>query len=297
MKLVDDVPANHWRWLRRWNPDAQQALDWTCRQFPPEVQGRGVSRAYYEFLWVLEHVLRLLPVAADGCRVFDAGCGAGVVSLALRRLGARVTVFDTFAEYGDTDENQMGTAGDIVSRFAANGIDAHEGSLVSSPLPVPEGTCDVVLFLAVIEHLHESPCRVLASLARLLKPGGLLVVTTPNHAWIRTRLRLLSGRTVHDPLPDWWRTPFSGHVREYTMPELTQMLEWTGLRVRVARTSNWWHVSSRVEEGRPGVPERWSTRFTLDSPSRLAVAGSLLLTSAFPSLRYTMLAVGQKADE
>jgi predicted RNA methylase len=53
--------------------------------------------------------------------MLDAGCGAGVVSLAAAHLGARVTAVDRFTEYGDESDNQMGRADDIVARFKRSG--------------------------------------------------------------------------------------------------------------------------------------------------------------------------------
>jgi hypothetical protein len=132
---------------------------------------------------------------------------------------------------------------------------------------------------------------------RALKPGGLVAITTPNHAWIRTRLRLCVGRSANHPLEDWWVTPFFGHVREYTLAELKSMLEWAGFDVQRATIGNWWHASSRVRQPGSGEPDRWTTRFTLHSPERWMTALSLLVTALIPSMRYTLLAIGRKPED
>jgi 2-polyprenyl-3-methyl-5-hydroxy-6-metoxy-1,4-benzoquinol methylase len=289
-----DAPKNHWPWLRRWDARAQQAVDWACAQFPAGLRQRGLARSYYEFLWIADELLRLLPHPLTGSRILDAGCGAGVIPLALSRLGALVTAVDRFDEYGDGLDNQMGTAAEIVARLARNGICVERRDLIQDGLPGEPGAYDAITCFAVIEHLAESPRRILEAMYRLLKPGGCVVLTTPNHGWLRTRLRLLAGRSAHDPLADWWSPAFYGHVREYTLDELRQMLAWSGFEVQRAVASNWVHASSRLRRRGPAEPEAWTTRFTLDSPQRWLVAGSLLVSAFAPSLRYSLLAVGRK---
>jgi 2-polyprenyl-3-methyl-5-hydroxy-6-metoxy-1,4-benzoquinol methylase len=285
---------NHWRWLRRWDARAQQAVDWACTQFPAPVRERGLARSYYEYLWTAGELLRLLPAPLREVRVLDAGCGAGVIPLALARLGAQVTAVDRFQEYQDSLDNQMGTAAEIVPRLARNGIRVERRDLIQDGLPGESEAYDAITCFAVIEHLAESPRRLLQAMYRLVKPGGCVVLTTPNHGWLRTRLRLLAGRSAHDALADWWGPAFYGHVREYTMDELRRMLAWSGFEVERAVASNWVHASSRVPRRNAAEPEAWTTRFTLDSPQRWLVAGSLLVSAFVPSLRYSLLAVGRK---
>lgn len=288
-----DVPRNRFRWLNRPHPGVEAVVDWACAQFPPEVQQRGIARGYYEFLRVLDQLARTIPAGFAGLRVADVGCGAGVYALALAKLGAQVTAIDRFVEYEDTFDNQMGRLGDIVPRLERNGVKVIRRDIIADGLPSDAEGYDVLLFLAVIEHLHESPRNLLASMYANLRPGGRLVVTTPNHAWLRTRLRLLFGRSANHPLAEWWQTPFFGHVREFTIDELTQMLRWSGFDIVRATISSWVHVASR-RRGRNGEPDSWSTGFTLDSLERLVVAGSFLLTAFFERPRYSMLVIGRK---
>jgi 2-polyprenyl-3-methyl-5-hydroxy-6-metoxy-1,4-benzoquinol methylase len=295
MTAPDDLPRNHFRRLGRWRPDVEAAVDWACAQFPPDVQRRGLARAYYEFLRTVDEVVRACPQGMAGLRLADVGCGAGLLSLAFKKLGADVTAMDRFAEYEDVYDNQMGSLQDIVPMMRRNGIAVSRRDIVAEGLPDDVEKYDVILFLAVIEHLHESPQAVLSAFYRMLRPGGIVVITTPNHAWIRTRLRLLFGRSANHPLDEWWKTPFYGHVREFTLPELVQMLEWASFNVVRANISSWVHVASRRRGGN-GKPDSWSTTFTLDSLERLVVAGSFLLTAFFERLRYSMLVIGRKPE-
>ena len=72
---------------------------------------------------------------------------------------------------------------------------------------------DAVLALDVIEHIAEDEAA-LAEMSRALRPGGVLVLTVPQHPWLWT------------PIDDW-----SGHHRRYTRRELVTKVERAGLRV------------------------------------------------------------------
>jgi 2-polyprenyl-3-methyl-5-hydroxy-6-metoxy-1,4-benzoquinol methylase len=284
---------NHWHWIRRWDLRAQESIDWACAQFSREVRQRGLARGYYEYLWNTDEILRTIPAGLSGLKIMDVGCGAGVLSLAMSHLGADVTAVDRFSEYTDESDNQMGSEGEIVPRLERAGIVVKQCDVAQTGLPGAPGSFDVVTCFAMIEHLHESPASFLAEMHRMLKVGGYLVITTPNHAWLRNRLRLLLGKSIHFPLQVWWKTPFYGHVREYTSPELLTMIRWAGFEIRHNATSNWVHLASRMKSS-PETGERWTTRFTLDSPDRWLVALSLLASSMFESMSYSMLAIGQK---
>ncbi|HET6846973.1 MAG TPA: methyltransferase domain-containing protein [Anaerolineales bacterium] len=66
------------------------------------------------------------------------------------------------------------------------------GDIASLPAAIKEQRYDVVTVMAVLEHL-EQPLRAIQEAAAVLKPGGLLVATTPQPFWdlLATRLRLL----------------------------------------------------------------------------------------------------------
>jgi 2-polyprenyl-3-methyl-5-hydroxy-6-metoxy-1,4-benzoquinol methylase len=61
---------------------------------------------------------------------------------------------------------------------------------LNNALPSPDGSFDVIVSSEVIEHL-ENPRAMYRDLFRLLKPGGLLIVTTPNQESIRSLAALL----------------------------------------------------------------------------------------------------------
>jgi len=94
----------------------------------------------------------------------------------------------------------------------------------------------------VIEHVVDTD-HVLGEIARVLRPGGVLVITTPNLASLENRVRLLLGR-----YPMWMDIQIvgTGHVRYYTPRMLRAHLQQHGFRVER-------HVGNWV----PILPQRW----------------------------------------
>jgi 2-polyprenyl-3-methyl-5-hydroxy-6-metoxy-1,4-benzoquinol methylase len=100
---------------------------------------------------------------------------------------------------------------------------------------------DVVLFMSVIEHLSSSPKNILRILYDCLVPGGLLILDTPNLAYLPNRRKLNRGESPYVPIAEQFKTeiPFEGHVREYTAKELHWMLTETGFMIQETRFFNY----------------------------------------------------------
>lgn len=77
---------------------------------------------------------------------------------------------------------------------------------------------DAIVFAEVLEHLHTSPALVLRYLSSLLKPGGLLIVQTPNGVALPRRIKMFLGRNPYELIREDATNP--GHFREYTANEL-----------------------------------------------------------------------------
>jgi 2-polyprenyl-3-methyl-5-hydroxy-6-metoxy-1,4-benzoquinol methylase len=183
------------------------------------VLGRIKAGKSYEV--VIDSILQRLERCGLPMTVLDIGTSEGTVPLALSSYGVTCFACD------------HPTRGVPVHVLRSSGIRYAECSLVDGEIPYRDGVFDVVVFKDVIEHLPFSPRRVLESIHRTLKPGGHVVIWTPNIARVSMRLKLLAGRSVHPPLDYWFNTdgPFFGHHREYTLSEVRTMLEWTSFSV------------------------------------------------------------------
>ncbi|MEQ9505896.1 MAG: bifunctional 2-polyprenyl-6-hydroxyphenol methylase/3-demethylubiquinol 3-O-methyltransferase UbiG [Hyphomonas sp.] len=105
-----------------------------------------------------------------GLRLLDIGCGGGLVSEPMARLGAAVTGVDA-------SEANIKTALIHASQQELN-IDYRAGT-AEGLLAAGEARFDIVLNLEVVEHV-ANPARFLADTAQLVKPGGLMIVATLN---------------------------------------------------------------------------------------------------------------------
>lgn len=110
----------------------------------------------------------LLTDPLAGRLVLDAGCGSGVVSALLAGKGARVVSLDI--SHNLLVETRRKTGGDGLA----------QGSLQT--LAFAADTFDYVVSTEVIEHT-PSPARSVSELLRVLKPGGILVLTVPHRLW------------------------------------------------------------------------------------------------------------------
>lgn len=162
----------------------------------------GIAEENYWFRRHEAAYLKLLPYCQDAV-VLEAGCGEG--------YGADVLAERAKAVIGlDYDEL---TTKHVAKKYPR--VSMLRGNLVT--LPVGEECIDIVANLQVIEHLWEQE-RFLTECARVLKPGGRLLITTPN------RITFSPGRDT--PL-----NPF--HTRELSAAELTELLVEAGFQVEL----------------------------------------------------------------
>jgi 2-polyprenyl-3-methyl-5-hydroxy-6-metoxy-1,4-benzoquinol methylase len=176
----------------------------------------------YAFLRAL--LERMAPPPAD---VVELGAAPGDQSLGLAAAGYRVTAVDLGIASDDWSERPQGT---MEAALAEAGVELVVWDLEQTPYPLADGSFDVVVLTEVLEHLREYPAQSLAEARRLLRPGGLLVLTTPNAAYVRNRVRLALGGSVYTPIGDWlYGLPHARHAREYTRPELELLVRHVGL--------------------------------------------------------------------
>lgn len=162
----------------------------------------------------IEHqLLGALLGDVAGRAVLDAGCGDGTFARELARRGAFVTGVDADADMiAEAQVQAAGLVGSGAARFQVGRIEA---------LPFPDASFDAVVAVTVL-CLVPDPARAMAEMARVLKPGGILVVGELGRfsvwaAW--RRLRGLFGAET------WRRSHF------FTSGELRALAAGAGLRV------------------------------------------------------------------
>ncbi|WP_454885080.1 bifunctional 2-polyprenyl-6-hydroxyphenol methylase/3-demethylubiquinol 3-O-methyltransferase UbiG [Sphingomonas oryzagri] len=149
-----------------------------------------------------------------GKRALDVGCGAGLLTEPLARMGAAATGLDA------APENIA--AATVHAEGQGLAIDYRHGSVET--LGADE-TFDLVCSMEVVEHVTD-PAAFVAGLARALAPGGLMLLSTPNRTAL-SRLALITVGEGTGQIPkgthDWQKFLTPG--------ELEALLQQAGLRV------------------------------------------------------------------
>jgi SAM-dependent methyltransferase len=175
--------------------------------------------------------LALLAGLTPG-RVLDAPCGDGALARELSSRGWRVLA-------ADIAPTRPGAGGSLTSLR----LDLEQ------PLPFADGVFDAVVSLEGIEHLL-SPARCLAEFCRVLRPGGRLVLTTPNVNNLQSRWHYLIGGRFSGFRPVVRRavTAMDGapvaHVTPPYLPTIVYVLSRhgvvvEGVDVTMVRTRQW----------------------------------------------------------
>jgi 2-polyprenyl-6-hydroxyphenyl methylase / 3-demethylubiquinone-9 3-methyltransferase len=161
-----------------WNPDGSQAV---LHKLNP-VRLKYI-RDRIDQHWQCDECGRT-PLA--GKRALDVGCGAGLLTEPLTRLGARATGVDAAPEL-------IAAAREHAAAMGLD-IDYRERTVEET-----EGQFDLVTAMEVVEHVAD-PGAFLKALAKRLAPGGLLILSTPNATgWSRLMMIVIGEGTGRIP--------------------------------------------------------------------------------------------------
>jgi 2-polyprenyl-3-methyl-5-hydroxy-6-metoxy-1,4-benzoquinol methylase len=173
---------------------------------PPTAQ-LGLFRLPRRREFLLEHV------GATPKDVLDVGCAGGYIAVLLGQAGHRVVGLEL---------NQR-----MADEARSLGVEVIECD-VEGPLPLSDSCVDIVHACEVIEHLFDTE-GFLRELHRLLRPRGILILSTPNLNSLVNRARVLVGR----PLPMWGAFPddrHGSHIRVFNKAKILELLRRTGFQ-------------------------------------------------------------------
>jgi SAM-dependent methyltransferase len=246
--------------------------------------GYDVRNEFYLNVLAQHHVLE------PGKSLLDLGAGLCVFGPLCKALGLSVSLMDDYGG-GDwiTGKLTKAAVDDVLALFRGPlGIQVLQQDIMQLPLPFRDESLDVVTAFHIFEHFHNSPKPLLEEIGRVLKPGGVLFVATPNSVNLRKRASVLLGRSNLPDLDEYLfqgHPVFRGHVREPTLSELKSLVEFAGLAIEGVYGRN--VLAGGSTALRKFVPQRLLARGVG------AVDG---LLRCFPTLCSDIHVVGRKAN-
>ncbi|HXD45541.1 MAG TPA: bifunctional 2-polyprenyl-6-hydroxyphenol methylase/3-demethylubiquinol 3-O-methyltransferase UbiG [Pseudolabrys sp.] len=173
-----------------------------------------------------------------GLRMLDIGCGGGLLSEPLARLGAEMTGIDPAAENIEIAR----------AHAAETGVTADYRATTAEALAEAGERFDLVLAMEVVEHVVDVPAFV-ATCAAMVKPGGLLMMATLNRTLKSFALAIVGAEYILRWLPRG-----THQWDKFVKPEeLETAIEGNGLRVIAERgviynpLADRWQLSSDMD--------------------------------------------------
>ncbi len=210
---------------------ARELLAWA-----PNQDARGYL---IQHLSRLEDTLSLLPEGSPGQRILEMGCYMQLTPL-LKDIKGYGEVRGCY--YGPAGHTRQQTASATDGRTFSCTVDTFDAE--RDRYPYPDEYFDAVLCTELFEHLGYDPMHCLVEINRILKPGGCVLLSTPNVCSTRAIAAILTG---YHPgfFPAFIRANPDGevdprHHREYAPREIQQAFTDAGFAVESLRTGAYW---------------------------------------------------------
>jgi SAM-dependent methyltransferase len=204
--------------------DPAATREWLSSAWPQDARPQEMANYVGADLARFLMSAQLVP---DPGRTLEIGANPYFITrlLAARHPDAELTLTNYFGgPEPEIEQAVVDAAGSEVARFRSDLVD-----IEAAPLPYPDESFDTALLCEVIEHLVLDPVHALQELARVLLPGGRLLLTTPNVARATNLHRLAQRQGIYDP---YSRYGIHGrHNREYVAEELFELVSANGFSV------------------------------------------------------------------
>ncbi len=179
------------------------------------------------------------PQPLQGLRLLDIGCGGGLLSEAMARLGADVHGVDVV-------ESNIRVAR---LHAAQQGLQIDYETTTAEALAERGARYDVVLNMEVVEHVADLPA-FMAAVNRLVTPGGHTVVATINRNPVSWVVAILGAEYIFRLLPrgthQWRRFPTPAEIDALLQRDGIQVIRRTGVKVNPLTRRMWLSPSLSV---------------------------------------------------
>lgn len=220
--------------------DREEALDYALSFYTEDANATGYLRKHGSRLL---RTIELVPRGGPNQRLLELSSYCQM-PLIIRRYGSYGEIAVTNFWEGETREQvqsfRHAATGEEAS-FTMKNVDAEHDRF-----PFPDNYFDVVLCCELIEHLREDPMHMLTELNRVLRWGGLLILTTPNIASAFSVGEAMAGRSPNIYGLYNRKNSADRHSREYAPGDVRTVLEAAGFKVVRLFSEDVWHATDEA---------------------------------------------------
>lgn len=160
-----------------------------------------------------------------GAKFLDIGSLFGYVCLGYQYIGYQSFGLD-LKEYVEQ----------FTDRFKEWKIDNRACNLECENIPFSDNEFELVMASEVLEHFRFHPLKFFKEANRVIKPGGLLIITTPNLIRLNNVIKLIMGRSINWNINDeYWD---GAHAREFTASEIISLAKKAGFAIEKIEYKN-----------------------------------------------------------
>lgn len=163
-------------------------------------------------------------------KVLDIGGNTGTVAIQIKDRGYNVTVADI--------------AEDALSKARTRDLNTIKMDF-SEIFPIPSETYDAIIAGEIIEHIFDTD-KFLSECHRILKKDGVIILTTPNLATLRDRIRFLFGKMPRQINPH--HEYLKLHIRQFTYCGLKTALLNNGFKIKKFKSN---YLVFKLPNGKP----------------------------------------------
>jgi len=215
--------------------DPRQDRDWMVRL--EGIFSSATTRERYvadalERIQVVLRLMRQIGIGRDS-RVLELGANPYLMTLMIRRyLEPQLSL----ANYFGSDRTETTAIDSVVLDDVRIDLPYWHFNIERDEFPFHEGEFDLVLFCEVLEHLLVDPDRVVGEIARITKPRGHVLISTPNATRLPNLFFLAAGKSIWE----WYSPngPYGRHNREFTAAEIQDLLRRHGFDIVAVEVRN-----------------------------------------------------------
>lgn len=201
----------------------EELLNILCQMTPDSIS-HEVRGYISDHLERFRRILSNVPISNGTGKILEVGAIANTLPVYLNILQYG------FVAMQNMWENDLLNEQYIKSSIDSPKIQIDYFDIEVAPFPYEDNQFDVVICSEVLEHLSRDPMHMMVEISRVLKKGGLFILTTPNISSFFSLYRFLNGKH-----PYMWSS-YDGHTtdrhnREYTIDEIERLFYDAGFNI------------------------------------------------------------------